>query len=540
MTPRARLPFIVLLLALIAAPATARAEPGALLGIYPQTGLSFPGAVDTITDIDTWLVPTGRRISIAGTFMDMEAPSYIPGELNAAWNRGYVAFVNLALWHPAAAINAGNFDTAIHAWAHQYAIWTNGGQKRAFLALLQEMNGYWTPYSGNPAAYIAAFRRIRQIFEQELAAAGVPSRAISWVFAPNGWSQPGTGNEFENYYPGGDVVDVVSFSGYNFGHCGFTWDTYDVSLGQYLDRMRAMAPTKPIFIAETAVVDAPVNGVGDKNQWLYDTYTKLAAYPGLRGVVYFNRTDTFQVGCAITDWRIHVPGTSLWPGFWNAVKDTPKYVYWAPDSPEMRDIAFGRAPAQIFADVPTIHPFAVEDGQSDLSPWIHALFNAGITGGCGTSPLRYCPGNAVTRAQMAKFLMLGIHGAGYSPPAPTGTRFDDVPIDLPLADWIEAFADAGITSGCGTRLYCPGAVVTRAQMAKFLLLAKNGPGYTPPPADGDFSDVPLDQLAPWIEALAASGITGGCGSAPLRFCPGNAVTRAQMAIFLVRTFGLPM
>jgi len=118
-----------------------------------------------------------------------------------------------------------------------------------------------------------------------------------------------------------------------------------------------------------------------------------------------------------------------------------------------------------------------------------------------------------------------------------------VPLGRPLGDWIEAFAEAGITSGCGTRLFCPDAVVTRAQMAKFLLVAKNGSGYTPPPADGDFADVPVlgNTLAPWIEALAVSGITGGCAAGPPRlYCPGNAVTRAQMAIFLVRAFGLPL
>jgi hypothetical protein len=208
----------------------------------------------------------------------------------------------------------------------------------------------------------------------------------------------------------------------------------------------------------------------------------------------------------------------------------------------MRNIAFGREPAQIFADVPTIHPFAIEDGQSDLAPWIHALFAAGITGGCGGTPPHYCPNNPVTRAQMAKFLMLAVHGPGFPLTPATGTVFDDVPIGHPFAAWIEAFAGAGITSGCGPGLFCPDAVVTRGQMAKFLLLARNGP-HTPPDPQGIFADVPVagNSLAAWIEELAASGITGGCAAGPPRlYCPGNAVTRAQMAVFLVKTFGLPM
>jgi hypothetical protein len=56
----------------------------------------------------------------------------------------------------------------------------------------------------------------------------------------------------------------------------------------YLPRMRAMAPGKPIFIAETAVIDQPFQPMGDRNQWLRDTYTCPAAFPALRGIVYFN------------------------------------------------------------------------------------------------------------------------------------------------------------------------------------------------------------------------------------------------------------
>jgi hypothetical protein len=62
-------------------------------------------------------------------------------------------------------------------------------------------------------------------------------------------------------------------------------------------------------------------------------------------------------------------------------------------------------------------------------------------------------------------------------------------------------------------------------MAIFLLRAKHGSGYTPP-------------AATWIEQLASEDITGGCGGGD--YCPNNSVTRAQMAIFIQRTFNLPL
>jgi Zn-dependent metalloprotease len=171
--------------------------------------------------------------------------------------------------------------------------------------------------------------------------------------------------------------------------------------------------------------------------------------------------------------------------------------------------------------------------------YIERLYNAGITSGCSAVPLNYCPDNTVTRAQMAIFLLKGIHGAGYVPPAVGGgSGFADVPADHWAARWIKQLAVEGITGGCGGGNYCPEGNVTRAQMAIFLLKARHGTAFAPPVATGLFTDVPVGYWADkWIEQLAVEGITAGCGGG--NYCPDDNVTRAQMAIFLVRTFNLP-
>ncbi len=172
--------------------------------------------------------------------------------------------------------------------------------------------------------------------------------------------------------------------------------------------------------------------------------------------------------------------------------------------------------------------------------YIERLYVAGITGGCSISPLKYCPDDTVTRAQMAVFLERGLHTSTYNPPAATGMMFTDVTSDYWAAKWIEALATDGLTSGCGSGNYCPDDPVTRDQMAVFLLKAKYGSSYTPPAVESgtSFNDVLTDYwAAAWIKQLAAEGITGGCGTNV--YCPGSPVTRAQMAVFLVRTFDLP-
>jgi hypothetical protein len=173
--------------------------------------------------------------------------------------------------------------------------------------------------------------------------------------------------------------------------------------------------------------------------------------------------------------------------------------------------------------------------------YIERLYAAGITSGCGTNPLIYCPTTIVTRDQMAVFLLRGKHGSSYVPPKATGI-FEDVPAEYWAADWIEQLAAEGITSGCNVspKQYCPTVGVTRDQMAVFLLRAKYGSSYVPPKATGVFQDVPADYwAADWIEQLAAAGITAGCSASPMLFCPSTAVTRDQMAVFLVRNFNLP-
>jgi hypothetical protein len=171
-------------------------------------------------------------------------------------------------------------------------------------------------------------------------------------------------------------------------------------------------------------------------------------------------------------------------------------------------------------------------------PWIDALARSGVTGGCATNPARFCPEGSVTRAEMAVFLLKAELGPSFSPPAPGGA-FGDVTPSYWAAAWIEELVREGITAGCGAGNYCPDAPVTRAQMAVFLLKTHLGAGFAPPPPSGLFADVPPSYwAAAWIEELVRQGITAGCGGG--NYCPDAAVTRAEMAVFLVKTFNIPL
>jgi hypothetical protein len=174
--------------------------------------------------------------------------------------------------------------------------------------------------------------------------------------------------------------------------------------------------------------------------------------------------------------------------------------------------------------------------------WIEALYYKGVTTGCSITPRQYCPESPMTRGLMASFLLLSKEPAGYVPPPCTTAPFNDIPSSSPLCPWVQELVLRGVTSGCGNGNYCPDAVVTRNQMAVFLLSTLEGPGYAPPACSASstpFVDVPSSSpFCPWVGELARRGVTSGCGGG--NYCPGDTVNRAQMAVFLTTTFHLPI
>jgi mannan endo-1,4-beta-mannosidase len=162
----------------------------------------------------------------------------------------------------------------------------------AFLAPLQEMDGYWTSYGLDPTNFKRAYKHIQDIF----AAEGVPEDSVYWVFAATGY-ESNKYPPFEDYYPGDAYVDVVGFSSYNFGYCPIssnndpTWRTPKQLMNKHITRMNDMAPSKPVFIAQLGSSSYISQGVMDdevKSQWLTDAYNYLADQSSVRGVIYFN------------------------------------------------------------------------------------------------------------------------------------------------------------------------------------------------------------------------------------------------------------
>ena len=163
------------------------------------------------------------------------------------------------------------------------------------------------------------------------------------------------------------------------------------------------------------------------------------------------------------------------------------------------------------------------------TPAIKALATQGVFADTECDQSRFCPHEPMQRWVMAIWM---IRLLGAEPPAIGTSRFDDIAGGQWWIRHTEQLADRGITIGCDTDppRYCPNKTVTRAQMATFLVRALK---LDPSPPAG-FTDTQGNTHQANIDALYAAGITLGCDTDPLRYCPNQPVTRAQMATLLHR------
>lgn len=220
-------------------------------------------------------------------------------EMNAVRARGAVPLVTWEPWawgggldQPAYALNritAGDFDARITQWGQALAAWGYPVQLR----FAHEMNGNWYPWAegvnGNqPGDYVRAWHHVHDI----VTATGATN--VSWVWSPN---VPYYGStDLAGLFPGTGYVDIVALDGYNWGTSASWsgWISPQDLFAPGIAQLRALAPGRPILIAETSSSEAG----GSKPAWITDLVSYLAAQPDVTGFVWFHMQKE-------TDWRIN-------------------------------------------------------------------------------------------------------------------------------------------------------------------------------------------------------------------------------------------
>ncbi|MBK9600600.1 MAG: hypothetical protein IPO36_01970 [Anaerolineales bacterium] len=117
-------------------------------------------------------------------------------------------------------------------------------------------------------------------------------------------------------------------------------------------------------------------------------------------------------------------------------------------------------------------------------PWAEGMYQEGLTQGCQSNPLMYCPATQLPRVEASVFGLRMKYGVNYTPPAATGTLFADFPSTDPsywAIDWAEQAYNDGLLPACGTDsgtgkpMFCPSQLVDRGWGAYLIVKAKNLP-----------------------------------------------------------------
>lgn len=221
--------------------------------------------------------------------------------------------VNLLSWVPyegPGPILSGERDAHIRSYAQAIGALD-------FPVLLRfghEMNLRGTSSFGEPEPFIAAWRRVRNLFDE------VGSANATWIWCP--YVLDRNTRSFEPYYPGHDVVDVVGLDGYNWGRQRWWhrwwrgWRSFDDVFGASYAALRRLAPDKPIILAELGCAEPG----GDKAAWMRDALLRAVPqrFPGIEAVVWFDHHRPDH-----PDWRTDSSPAAL--AAWREIAADPRY-----------------------------------------------------------------------------------------------------------------------------------------------------------------------------------------------------------------------
>jgi hypothetical protein len=188
------------------------------------------------------------------------------------------------------------------------------------------------------------------------------------------------------------------------------------------------------------------------------------------------------------------------------------------------------------------YPWLTTQAFTDVPPsslffdYINVLSSWQITSGCSSTPSQFCPTALVTRDQLATFIIKCMLGSSFTY-TPT-PYFTDVPPSSPFFPFIQKLADLGLTHGCTATTYCPTSPVLRMDASVLIVRGKLESLF------GDKFTYPttpfftdVPPTLPQFPYIQKMNELGiTTGCTTTQFCPNNNLTRQEIATFLTRAF----
>jgi hypothetical protein len=280
-----------------AVPASAAAAP-IKLGVYTAAQGQL-GAPEDAAWLDNYAEMVGRRPDIVMDYSNVTDPLLTQREISNLQARGETPMVTWQLFQsgyggptiPLDGLAAGDYDS----YLHKAAALAKSLPFEVMIRFGHEMNGDWYGWSGNPTAYVNAWRHVVSVFRQDGAT------NVKWVWSP---TVDYGDYPFAAYFPGDSWVDYVALDGYNWGTAGIGTDHWE-SLREVFSSSYAkitQLSSKPVIIAETSSSEAG----GNKANWIREGFLQTIPrdFPRVSAVIWFDRDEE-------EDWRIDTSSASL-------------------------------------------------------------------------------------------------------------------------------------------------------------------------------------------------------------------------------------
>ena len=311
------------LLALLATPIAAQAA--IKLGAYycPTVPVGSSCFATSGEALDSYKSRYGRYPDIALGYRSLDKPLLYSSEQTELAQRGVVPMMTV---EPGSAslqdISSGRYDGYIHSEAANAISYG----KEILLRFAHEMNGDWYHWSGDPSAYIAAWRHYVDVFRADGAS------NVKFVWSPN--VNSGGRYPFDAYYPEDSshpgYVDYVALDGYNWGEETGTWKSLKAIFRESYLRLKALSGGKPVIVAETASVEEK----GRRPSWIRAGFLEAIPkeFPNVVAAVWFNRNLDDE---GTQEWALENSTGSI--AAWQDVVNSPLYggnvYYLRPNGP---------------------------------------------------------------------------------------------------------------------------------------------------------------------------------------------------------------
>ena len=302
---RLRMPLVIALLGLLLVAGSASAAEGSSPTHRIALGIANPDGNRTIEAFDRFSSSIGRRPAIWTIWSQWGLPGTRQFPTQTANQLAARGVTPMIWWEPVDPRNLGSPKFSRHRnitrgdhdeYIRSFARDAKRFGRTVILRFAHEPNGRYFPWSiyrfdNSKRTFIAAWRHVHRIFQR------VGAKNVRFVWSVNKKRCPGGCNPYRSVFPGDRYVDIIGFSGHNWGASKGRWVPMYKGIRRVARQLRTIS-RKPMMIAELGTASEG----GNKAAWIRRgyrmTYLRL---PYIKSIIYLD-ADLRSIGHP--DWSI--------------------------------------------------------------------------------------------------------------------------------------------------------------------------------------------------------------------------------------------